>query len=683
MVRVLFIRHTETFTNVGFQGTLYAQTHHLLTNAQLQERSTLTAQAYETRRISHNLETGAPRRILEVGEDEITPRGVEMMMSLADRWAPVLSPLVPQDKLKFIVSPALRTMKTVDDLITRLGCTAVLDPRICELPASIHWEDQRLLFDKLFPLLRRGETTKAKQLLQERIDQGPWKKGGLTGTELTQLFPWARLNPSTSLGPTFKPVPMTEGWCEWGLDYMEDLLGLKKVSRFSEVCTWLKEEARTTMKDDAVIVIVSHGNTIARMVTELCSPVTLHPGTLSFHNFDNTSVSSIVLHDDNYKNHNGIPMPGAIVVEFLNRVDHLYTIDPRFGDRNGSFLNHSGLMNAGSIQKEHGDYVVNEYHQLKKDEETNKSHHQHHFEPFYFVTAADCQFGMYKKNKSWKEEQETLAKAIVKINQMTPPPAFVSMCGDLIHAYPTPEDQTNDTVRAEQTKSLKQTLSLLRKDVPFVCVCGNHDVGNTPTSETLRNFEREWGKDHYDFYINSVRFICLNSQLYKDASKTKIEAREQHDWLKKVLYEEKPRHLPSIVFSHIPPFIHNENEKESWANWPVEERKEVLGLAKDAGVKSWFAGHYHQNAGGFVADGSLEVVVTSSVGTTIDSKGHDLSQGVLPSSDGIEMKIGEDVSGFRLVRVSESRGVEHKWFTLNEMPTSIISGVFGTDQARL
>jgi predicted MPP superfamily phosphohydrolase len=240
---------------------------------------------------------------------------------------------------------------------------------------------------------------------------------------------------------------------------------------------------------------------------------------------------------------------------------------------------------------------------------------------FYFVQMADCQFGMLKKDKSWVEEQESLLQALQKVNRMEPKPEFVTMCGDLVNAYP---ERRNIPVRKRQTSDLKRAIKTLRKDVPFVCVCGNHDIGNTPTSDSIQEWKGTWGDDYFSFVVQDCRFIVLNSQLFKDPSQVEAHAREQRIWLEQQLEEEKVRSAPCIIFSHIPPFIKSASEAESWANWPVSARKEVLDLAKAAGVSAWFAGHYHQNAGGH--DDGLEVVVTSAVGSAIDSQGADFSQ---------------------------------------------------------
>ena len=74
-----------------------------------------------------------------------------------------------------------------------------------------------------------------------------------------------------------------------------------------------------------------------------------------------------------------------------------------------------------------------------------------------------------------------------------------------------------------------------------VCVCGNHDVGNRPTKDTIENYKSTFGDDYFSFWYSGVHFIVLNSQLYEDCTLTKDLAIAQDEWLgtKKVQYIEQ------------------------------------------------------------------------------------------------------------------------------------------------
>jgi hypothetical protein len=90
----------------------------------------------------------------------------------------------------------------------------------------------------------------------------------------------------------------------------------------------------------------------------------------------------------------------------------------------------------------------------------------------------------------------------------------------------------------------------------------------------------------------------------------------------------------TIVFCHIPPFIHSPTEPESYFNWKIDTRVSVLGALKQARVGHLFCGHFHRNAGGFdpiIVDSTepssdesykgIEVVVSSAVGVALQHAG--------------------------------------------------------------
>lgn len=64
------------------------------------------------------------------------------------------------------------------------------------------------------------------------------------------------------------------------------------------------------------------------------------------------------------------------------------------------------------------------------------------------------------------------------------------------------------------------------------------------------------------------------------------------------------------------------------------------------GVRHFFCGHYHRNAGGFYKD--MELVITSAIGMTL----------------------GKDKSGFRIVKVKKDT-VSHQYYELDDVPKTI------------
>lgn len=264
---------------------------------------------------------------------------------------------------------------------------------------------------------------------------------------------------------------------------------------------------------------------------------------------------------------------------------------------------------------------------------------------FYFIQAADTQFGMidsYLKkleHPKWDEEMRLTELLISKCNKMEPKPEFMVICGDLIDAMPGTE------LRQPQITDFKRLFSKLTPDIPLVCVCGNHDIGNEPTMDSLLAYKREFGDDYFYFVKRGVLFIVLNSQFYKHRANLEDYAREQDVWLEKILARCKEFKY-SIVFEHIPWFLHKPDEEDDYFNVDRETRLQWLNKFHKAGVNKIMCGHYHRNAGGWYDD--MELVVTSAVGA----------------------QCGDDKSGVRLVHMLDDN-IKHRYYNLEDIPEQL------------
>ncbi|KAG7161280.1 Serine/threonine-protein phosphatase CPPED1-like 2 [Homarus americanus] len=172
-------------------------------------------------------------------------------------------------------------------------------------------------------------------------------------------------------------------------------------------------------------------------------------------------------------------------------------------------------------------------------------------EPFVFIQAADTQFGMQEKyiekkeNYGWQQEIRWSRQMVEDVNTMFPRPKFLVVCGDLLDAWP----HTEEEIRRQQEIDFKEVFAGL--EVPLVCVCGNHDVGNTPTPATVNRYTSSFGDDYFSFWCGGVFFIVLNTQFYEDASQCPQLAEEQEAWLEEqleVVKREKPQH--AVIWNH-------------------------------------------------------------------------------------------------------------------------------------
>ncbi|XP_022372410.1 serine/threonine-protein phosphatase CPPED1 isoform X1 [Enhydra lutris kenyoni] len=266
--------------------------------------------------------------------------------------------------------------------------------------------------------------------------------------------------------------------------------------------------------------------------------------------------------------------------------------------------------------------------------------------PFYFIQGADPQFGLMKAwstgdsdsgGDEWGQEIRLTEQAVEAINKLKPKPKFFVLCGDLIHAMPgTPW-------RKEQTADLQRVLARVDRDIPLVLVSGNHDVGNTPTPETVAEFQRTWGDDYFSFWVGGVLFLVLNSQFWYDASRCPALKQAQDQWLDQQLSVAGRRHCQhAVVFQHIPLFLHSIDEDDDYFNLTKSVRKEVANKLTRAGVTAVFSGHYHRNAGGTYQN--LDMVVSSAIGC----------------------QLGQDTHGLRVVVVTAEK-IIHRYYSLDEL----------------
>jgi len=311
--------------------------------------------------------------------------------------------------------------------------------------------------------------------------------------------------------------------------------------------------------------------------------------------------------------------------------------------------------------------------------------------PFTFVVCADTQLGFAADpswggtgdGSDWSHELEQTKNMVRCVNKMTPRPRFVTICGDLIHSLPekslTPVSQgglasaeryANTAHWLRQNEDFKRVMSDL--EVPLVCVCGNHDVGDRPTADSLLKYTSQYGPDYFGFWCGGLRALVLNSQLLNDPKDARAAAAAQEEWLDKELVQLTrlkaqscaPKHV--VVFQHIPWFLKSEHEaREGYFNLSEEVRRRWLSPLKDAGVSTVFCGHYHRNAVARTDDQKLEVVVTSAVGRQMSAAECKLNRPIMDEPSDIK-------SGFRIVKVGET-AIEHQYYQFDDLEAAVIN----------
>jgi 3',5'-cyclic AMP phosphodiesterase CpdA len=252
-----------------------------------------------------------------------------------------------------------------------------------------------------------------------------------------------------------------------------------------------------------------------------------------------------------------------------------------------------------------------------------------------FIQMSDPQFGMYSKDLNFVHETANFEFAIATANRLKP--AFVVITGDLI----------NKAGEAAQAAEFHRIAAKLDPSIKLYKVAGNHDVGNEPTPESLATYRERFGPDYYAFRSGDIAGLVVNSSLLKAPQNVAAEAAKMETWIKAELEKarrEGAKHI--ILFQHIPLFVKDAGEPQTYDNLPLEARARYLKLLHEYGVKQVFAGHYHANAEG--RDGDLEMITTGPVG--------------------MPLKGGK--SGMRIVTVRAGT-VTHKYFDFGELPESL------------
>jgi len=248
-------------------------------------------------------------------------------------------------------------------------------------------------------------------------------------------------------------------------------------------------------------------------------------------------------------------------------------------------------------------------------------------EPYFFIQIADPQL-FWGPLVEWE-------RAIEQVNRLKP--AFVVVCGDLIQ---------NPGSR-EQAQAYLKTAKKLDVNIPLYNVAGNHDIGNTPTPQTIQWYEKKFAKIWYSFTYKKSLFIILDTNIIKTPDKVSRLAQRQRQWLQKTLdtaRKKNPRHI--FVFTHFPLCLKSSDEADGYFNVPVMLRTELLQLLHKYQVTAVFSGHYHRNA--YVNDHNLELITTSSSGKPL----------------------GDDPVGFRIVKVYPTH-IEHSYYNYDELPEKV------------
>ena len=273
--------------------------------------------------------------------------------------------------------------------------------------------------------------------------------------------------------------------------------------------------------------------------------------------------------------------------------------------------------------------------------------------PFRFIFLADTQLGCYATFSGLDEAQveayaamgmtvrqvpvveglewdsDRYRQAVTIVNSLRP--AFVLIGGDLI------DDANSD----DQTEEFLAITASIDDDIVVRLVPGNHDIAPdalVPSAESIARYRQRFGADYYSFIHDRALFVVMNTTVIDHPELVPDEWARQQAFLEEELSAARSvDHL--VLVGHHPLFLESPDEPDVYWNLPGERRSFVLDLARRAGVRIGFAGHWHRN---HIAksDGYTQVI-----------------------SGPVGYPLGRDPSGLRLVEIGQT--IDHRYEPLD------------------
>lgn len=227
---------------------------------------------------------------------------------------------------------------------------------------------------------------------------------------------------------------------------------------------------------------------------------------------------------------------------------------------------------------------------------------------FRYVQLADTQLGFNvneyadTSDRQYAYETERFESVVAQINHLSPAPDFVVICGDMINAYKN-EYQYFEFFRIA---------AKLNSGIQIKYVSGNHEVGNTPTSESLERYRDNFGDDVYAFNHKGLLGLGLNSSLINKPENVPEEYESQLQFVKSVLEINRYiKHSGVVVFQHHPFFLNYDDEPDNYSNIALKNRQEYLNVLTEYKIDMVMTGHLHAGKAIGVHDGVEYVSVAA------------------------------------------------------------------------
>ena len=257
---------------------------------------------------------------------------------------------------------------------------------------------------------------------------------------------------------------------------------------------------------------------------------------------------------------------------------------------------------------------------------------------FYFVQIGGPLFGQAAfPEDDVQAERSKMERVAEAVNKMKPKPRFLAICGNFTLSAP------GEKGHFPQIEAFKSSLRALDSDVAVICVCGSHDVGETPSEESVEAYRENFGEERFSFWVEGVHCLVLNSMYFRKVTDLTEFRKEQFDWLESNVLEAQVNPPVKMLIFQGSSCL---SDKNGDLNGDCETEQQVISKLKEADVSAIFCGNSNKS----MKEGNIGVYSCSSLGICDnDAK-----------------------PGLRVVRISRGE-ICQQFFTLDESPEELDS----------
>jgi len=196
----------------------------------------------------------------------------------------------------------------------------------------------------------------------------------------------------------------------------------------------------------------------------------------------------------------------------------------------------------------------------------------------------------------------------------------VAIAGDLVNSW------NNET----QLEGFDSVWPSQFKNVSVDLVPGNHDVNSESSADSmLQQLDAYRQRYGLDYHISNgtdgtvkVALIGIDSEvLISNWTEFEDERTKQWSWLEQQLAA-LPNGTAIFLLMHHPPFTATEHENETYWNWPLGPRQQILALVRQYSIHHLICGHTHTTTTVVPDDKAFTIYTVGGTARVFDNNGY-------------------------------------------------------------